>query len=60
MVLSNSEHVQAQLVGELNFFYEITKALRRRDGDSSRGIGGCLRECVDAEFHALTLTSAGD
>jgi hypothetical protein len=44
MVLADAEHVEADLVGELDLLDQVPQALRRV-------AAGGFAECVDADFH---------
>lgn len=55
MMLADPEDIQAQLVGQLDFFHEIAEPLLWSDRRFP-GAGLQLRECVDAEFHVDFLS----
>ena len=52
VVLADAEHIEADLVGQLDLFDQVAQPLRRVDGLPGRRIGRGFRECVDADFHA--------
>jgi len=56
MVLAHAEHVQADLVGELDLLDEVADALLRADDRAGR-VRRALSEGVDAEFHGAAHSS---
>ena len=51
VVLADGEHVEPELVGELDLLHELAHALLRRDARMQVGEGG------EAEFHAVSLAN---
>jgi hypothetical protein len=51
MVLAEAEHVQADLVGELDLLDQVAQALLGADRPARVWVGGQLGEGVDAKFH---------
>src|SRR5262249_14633525 len=50
VVLAHAEHVEPDLVGELDLLDEVPQALLRRDQLPAGRVGGPLPEAVDAEL----------
>jgi hypothetical protein len=52
MVLTDTEHVQPDLIGVLDLFEQIVQTVRRTDRGAGLAYRG--REAVDANFHLDT------
>ena len=50
MVLAQPEHVEAQLVGQLDLFQQVADALLGRDEAAGARVGRALGEGVEAKF----------
>ncbi len=57
-MLADAEHVEADLVGERSLLDQVAQPLRRADRPARAGVGGELREGVEAEFHQQIIESA--
>ena len=56
VVLADAEHIEADLVGELDLLDQIADALLRADDGAGR-VRRALSEGVDAEFHGASQSS---
>ena len=56
VVLADAEHVEPDLVGELDLLDEVAEALRRSQRLARDRVGRELRERVDAELHPRMLS----
>jgi len=56
VVLADAEHVEADLVGELDLLEQVAQPLRRRDRPAGCRVGRHFREGVDAQFHRYLRT----
>jgi hypothetical protein len=57
VVLADAEHVEPDLVGELDLLDQVAQALLGRDRLPAGGIGGALAEGVDAELDLVLLVT---
>ncbi len=55
MVLADPEHIDPQAVRQLDLLYQVSKALPGADRFAGVGVGGPLREGVDAKFHGIPV-----
>ena len=51
MVLANAEHIEANLIGQLDLLDEVVKALSRADALTGAGVGRHLGESINANLH---------
>ena len=51
MVLADAEHLEADLIGELDLFHQIAEPLRRRQRPAGRRVRRVLDKRVDADLH---------
>lgn len=50
-MLAEAEHVEPDLIGQLDLLEQVTQALLGADGPARLGVGRQFGERVDAKFH---------
>jgi hypothetical protein len=53
MMLAHAEYIEADLISEFNFFYEIAEPLLWRKGAIGFGIRPDIAESINTEFHGV-------